>query len=163
MSFSQSKDSWLSHFGFGGRQAETQQVGLDREAGMGRRLNEDTNKNVESREIDAKSRRTHQCLSSSKLFNTTKQNPFLFTSRLHPVSQITTTESCVSKIRKAAFEDNIRREIQYELQHSPSKQISGLMQPSSTQNWLSSQGSSSGLIVKREIGVDIPIDKYPNV
>ncbi|KAK4839175.1 hypothetical protein QYF36_019809 [Acer negundo] len=40
--------------------------------------------------------------------------------------------------------------------------ISGLMQPSSTQNWLSSQGSSSGLIVKREIGVDIPIDKYPN-
>ncbi|KAI9185601.1 hypothetical protein LWI28_008676 [Acer negundo] len=70
--------------------------------------------------------------------------------------------SCVSEIRKAAFEDNIRREIQYELQHSPSKQISGLMHPSSTQNWLSSQSSSSGLIVKRAIRVDIPIDKYPN-
>ncbi|KAK4850633.1 hypothetical protein QYF36_008519 [Acer negundo] len=42
-------------------------------------------------------------------------------------------------------------------------QISDLMQPSSTQNWLSSQSSSSRLIVKREIGVDIPIDKYPNV
>ncbi|KAK4849925.1 hypothetical protein QYF36_002146 [Acer negundo] len=41
-------------------------------------------------------------------------------------------------------------------------EISGLMQPSSTQNWLSSQSSSSGLIVKRAIRVDIPIDKYPN-
>ncbi|KAI9185473.1 hypothetical protein LWI28_007648 [Acer negundo] len=70
--------------------------------------------------------RTHQSLSTSKLFNTTKQNPFLITSRLHPVSQITTTESCVSEIRKAAFEDNIRREIQYELQHSPSKQLNEL-------------------------------------
>lgn len=42
-------------------------------------------------------------------------------------------------------------------------QISGLMQPSSAQNWLSSQGSSSGLIVKRTIRVDIPVEKYPNV
>ncbi|KAJ4725429.1 KH domain-containing protein [Melia azedarach] len=41
-------------------------------------------------------------------------------------------------------------------------EISGLMQPSSAQNWLSSQGSSSGLIVKRTIRVDIPVDKYPN-
>ncbi|XP_038690574.1 KH domain-containing protein At5g56140-like [Tripterygium wilfordii] len=40
--------------------------------------------------------------------------------------------------------------------------ISGLLQPSATQNWLSSQGSSSGLIVKRTIRVDIPVDKYPN-
>ncbi|KAL5802107.1 hypothetical protein ACOSQ4_030412 [Xanthoceras sorbifolium] len=40
--------------------------------------------------------------------------------------------------------------------------ISGLMQPASTQNWLSSQSSSSGLIVKRTIRVDIPIDQYPN-
>lgn len=42
-------------------------------------------------------------------------------------------------------------------------QMSGLLQPSSAQNWLSSQGSSSGLIVKRTIRVDIPVDKYPNV
>ncbi|KAL5735553.1 hypothetical protein ACOSP7_030022 [Xanthoceras sorbifolium] len=41
-------------------------------------------------------------------------------------------------------------------------EISGLMQPASTQNWLSSQSSSSGLIVKRTIRVDIPIDQYPN-
>lgn len=42
-------------------------------------------------------------------------------------------------------------------------QISGLMQSSSAQNWLSSQSSSSGLIVKRTIRVDIPVEKYPNV
>ncbi|KAG8661460.1 hypothetical protein MANES_01G006000v8 [Manihot esculenta] len=41
-------------------------------------------------------------------------------------------------------------------------EMSGLLQPSSAQNWLSSQGSSSGLIVKRTIRVDIPVDKYPN-
>ncbi|XVF76945.1 hypothetical protein PTKIN_Ptkin14bG0000900 [Pterospermum kingtungense] len=41
-------------------------------------------------------------------------------------------------------------------------QMSGLVQPSLTQNWLSSQGSSSGLIVKRTIRVDIPINNYPN-
>ncbi|OMP06918.1 hypothetical protein COLO4_07780 [Corchorus olitorius] len=41
-------------------------------------------------------------------------------------------------------------------------QISGLVQPSSAQNWLSSQGSSSGLIVKRTIRVDIPVDNYPS-
>ncbi|KAH9652597.1 KH domain-containing protein [Citrus sinensis] len=37
-------------------------------------------------------------------------------------------------------------------------EISGLMQSSSAQNWLSSQGSSSGLIVKRTIRVDIPFN-----
>ncbi|XP_022716612.1 KH domain-containing protein At5g56140-like [Durio zibethinus] len=41
-------------------------------------------------------------------------------------------------------------------------EISGLVQPSSAQNWLSSQGSSSGLIVKRTIRVDIPVNNYPN-
>ncbi|KAJ8755027.1 hypothetical protein K2173_015539 [Erythroxylum novogranatense] len=41
-------------------------------------------------------------------------------------------------------------------------EISGLIQPTSTQNWLTSQGGSSGLIVKRTIRVDIPVDKYPN-
>ncbi|KAK6947152.1 STAR protein, homodimerization region [Dillenia turbinata] len=35
-------------------------------------------------------------------------------------------------------------------------------QPSSTQSWLGSQGSSSGLIVKRTIRIDIPIEKFPN-
>ena len=42
-------------------------------------------------------------------------------------------------------------------------QMSGMLQPLSAQNWLGSQGSSSGLIVKRTIRVDIPVDKYPNV
>lgn len=42
-------------------------------------------------------------------------------------------------------------------------QISGLVQPSSAQNWVSSQGSSSGLIVKQTMRVDIPVDQYPNV
>ncbi|KAF3453242.1 hypothetical protein FNV43_RR03682 [Rhamnella rubrinervis] len=41
-------------------------------------------------------------------------------------------------------------------------EMSGLLQPSSTQNWMSSQSSSSGLIVKRTIRVDIPVEKYPN-
>ncbi|GMJ16019.1 hypothetical protein like AT5G56140 [Hibiscus trionum] len=41
-------------------------------------------------------------------------------------------------------------------------EMSGIVQPSSAQNWLNSQGSSSGLIVKRTIRVDIPIDSYPN-
>jgi protein quaking len=40
--------------------------------------------------------------------------------------------------------------------------MSGLSQASSVQNWLGSQGSSSGLIVKRTIRVDIPVDHYPN-
>ncbi|KAL3643214.1 hypothetical protein CASFOL_014029 [Castilleja foliolosa] len=40
--------------------------------------------------------------------------------------------------------------------------MSGIMQPSSAQNWLASQGSSSGLIVKRTIRVDIPVDQYPH-
>lgn len=30
-------------------------------------------------------------------------------------------------------------------------------------NWLNSPGSSSGLIAKRTIRVDIPVDNYPNV
>ncbi|GAB4849828.1 hypothetical protein Ancab_004627 [Ancistrocladus abbreviatus] len=41
-------------------------------------------------------------------------------------------------------------------------ELSGLLHQSSPQNWLSSHGSSSGLIVKRTIRVDIPVDKYPN-
>lgn len=41
-------------------------------------------------------------------------------------------------------------------------EISSLLQPSSAQSWLGSQGSSSGLIVKRTIRVDIPVDHYPN-
>ncbi|XP_057765368.1 KH domain-containing protein At5g56140 isoform X2 [Salvia miltiorrhiza] len=41
-------------------------------------------------------------------------------------------------------------------------EMSSLMQSSSTPNWLGSQGSSSGLIVKRTIRVDIPVDQYPN-
>ncbi|KDP36322.1 hypothetical protein JCGZ_09537 [Jatropha curcas] len=41
-------------------------------------------------------------------------------------------------------------------------EMSSLLQPSSAQNWLSSQGSSSGLIVKRTIRVDIPVDTYPS-
>ncbi|XP_059441140.1 KH domain-containing protein At5g56140 isoform X2 [Corylus avellana] len=41
-------------------------------------------------------------------------------------------------------------------------EMSGLLQPSSAQNWLSSQGSSSGLIAKRTMRVDIPVEKYPN-
>ncbi|RVW50093.1 KH domain-containing protein [Vitis vinifera] len=38
--------------------------------------------------------------------------------------------------------------------------MSGL---SAAQNWLGSQGSSSGLIVKRTIRVDIPVEKFPSV
>ncbi|XP_042005359.1 KH domain-containing protein At5g56140-like isoform X3 [Salvia splendens] len=41
-------------------------------------------------------------------------------------------------------------------------EISSVMQSSSTPNWLGSQGSSSGLIVKRTIRVDIPVDQYPS-
>lgn len=41
--------------------------------------------------------------------------------------------------------------------------MSGLMQSSSAPSWLGSQGSSSGLIVKRTIRVDIPVDQFPNV
>ncbi|XP_010913284.1 KH domain-containing protein At5g56140 isoform X2 [Elaeis guineensis] len=37
----------------------------------------------------------------------------------------------------------------------------GLLQPSSAHSWLGSQGSSSNLIVKKTIRVDIPVDKYP--
>ncbi|XP_051125071.1 KH domain-containing protein At5g56140-like [Andrographis paniculata] len=43
-----------------------------------------------------------------------------------------------------------------------SAQLSNLIQPSSAQNWLSSHGSSSGLIVKRTIRIDIPVDQFPN-
>ncbi|KAI3466373.1 hypothetical protein Pfo_023036 [Paulownia fortunei] len=41
-------------------------------------------------------------------------------------------------------------------------EMPGLIQPSSVQNWLGSQGSSSGLIVKRTVRVDIPVEQYPN-
>ncbi|XP_058219076.1 KH domain-containing protein At4g26480-like isoform X1 [Rhododendron vialii] len=41
-------------------------------------------------------------------------------------------------------------------------EMSGLSQLSSAQNWLGSQGSSSGLIVKRTMRVDIPVDQFPN-
>ncbi|OAY75089.1 KH domain-containing protein At5g56140 [Ananas comosus] len=34
-------------------------------------------------------------------------------------------------------------------------------EPSSVHSWLGSQGSSSGLIVKKTIKIDIPVDKYP--
>ncbi|XP_077237502.1 KH domain-containing protein At5g56140-like isoform X2 [Tasmannia lanceolata] len=37
----------------------------------------------------------------------------------------------------------------------------GLLQPSSAHGWLGSQGSSSGLIVKKTMRVDIPVDTYP--
>ncbi|KAJ8461295.1 hypothetical protein OPV22_034221 [Ensete ventricosum] len=37
----------------------------------------------------------------------------------------------------------------------------GLIQPSSAHGWLGSQSRASGLIVKKTIRVDIPIDKYP--
>ncbi|PPR96927.1 hypothetical protein GOBAR_AA23743 [Gossypium barbadense] len=41
-------------------------------------------------------------------------------------------------------------------------EMPGLVQPSLAENWLNSQRGSSGLIVKRTIRVDIPVDKYPN-
>ncbi|XP_011000365.1 PREDICTED: KH domain-containing protein At5g56140-like [Populus euphratica] len=41
-------------------------------------------------------------------------------------------------------------------------EMSGMLQSSSAQSWLGSQGSSSCLIAKRTIRVDIPVDKYPN-
>ncbi|KAM0941676.1 putative STAR protein, homodimerization region [Dioscorea sansibarensis] len=37
----------------------------------------------------------------------------------------------------------------------------GMLQPSAAQSWLGSQGTSSGLIIKKTIRVDIPVDKYP--
>lgn len=37
----------------------------------------------------------------------------------------------------------------------------GLLQSSPAHSWLGSQGSSSGLIVKKTMRVDIPVDKYP--
>ncbi|KAJ8542790.1 hypothetical protein K7X08_005313 [Anisodus acutangulus] len=39
---------------------------------------------------------------------------------------------------------------------------SGLMHSPSTQNWLNTQSNSSGLIVKRTIRIDIPVDQYPS-
>ncbi|KAJ9562879.1 hypothetical protein OSB04_008039 [Centaurea solstitialis] len=41
-------------------------------------------------------------------------------------------------------------------------EMSALLQPSSAQSWLGSQGSSSALVVKRTIRVDIPVASYPN-
>ncbi|KAJ8532474.1 hypothetical protein K7X08_012397 [Anisodus acutangulus] len=40
---------------------------------------------------------------------------------------------------------------------------SGLMHSPSTQNWLNTQSNSSGLIVKRTIRIDIPVDQYPSL
>lgn len=42
-------------------------------------------------------------------------------------------------------------------------QSSGLIEPLSNQNWRSSQSSSSGLIVRRTIRIDIPVDLFPSV
>nr|GMD51268.1 KH domain-containing protein At5g56140 isoform X2 [Ipomoea batatas] len=39
---------------------------------------------------------------------------------------------------------------------------SGLTEPLSSQNWRSSQSSSSGLIVRRTIRIDIPVDLFPS-
>ncbi|KAF3622397.1 KH domain-containing protein [Capsicum annuum] len=41
-------------------------------------------------------------------------------------------------------------------------EISGLMHSPSTQNWLNTQSNSSGLIVKRTLRIDIPVDQYPS-
>nr|XP_043622172.1 KH domain-containing protein At5g56140 [Erigeron canadensis] len=41
-------------------------------------------------------------------------------------------------------------------------EMSALLQPSSAQSWIGSQGSSSGLVVKKTIRVDIPVASYPN-
>ncbi|KAL3508312.1 hypothetical protein ACH5RR_027713 [Cinchona calisaya] len=41
-------------------------------------------------------------------------------------------------------------------------EMSGLMQPSSSQNWLGSQPSSTAGLVKRTIRVDIPVEQHPN-
>ncbi|URD72080.1 KH domain-containing protein [Musa troglodytarum] len=38
----------------------------------------------------------------------------------------------------------------------------GILQPSSGNGWVGPQGNSSGLVVKRTIRVDIPVDQYPN-
>ncbi|XP_004244007.1 KH domain-containing protein At5g56140 isoform X3 [Solanum lycopersicum] len=42
-------------------------------------------------------------------------------------------------------------------------EISGLMHSPSTQNWLNTQSNSSGLIVKRTLRIDIPVDQYPSL
>ncbi|CAA0841141.1 KH domain-containing protein [Striga hermonthica] len=41
-------------------------------------------------------------------------------------------------------------------------EVTSLMQPSSTNNWLGSHGSPSGLIVKRLVRIDVPVEQYPN-
>ncbi|VFQ82479.1 unnamed protein product [Cuscuta campestris] len=42
-------------------------------------------------------------------------------------------------------------------------EMPGLLQSTSPQNWLSGRSSSpSGLIVKRTIRIDIPVERYPN-
>ncbi|KAL3614847.1 hypothetical protein CASFOL_040508 [Castilleja foliolosa] len=38
----------------------------------------------------------------------------------------------------------------------------GLIHPSSTHNWIGSHGGSSGLVVKRLVRIDVPVDQYPN-
>ncbi|XP_019196423.1 PREDICTED: KH domain-containing protein At5g56140-like isoform X3 [Ipomoea nil] len=43
-----------------------------------------------------------------------------------------------------------------------SEKMSGLVQTTSSQNWLGGQSSSSGHIVKRSIRIDIPLEQYPS-
>ncbi|KAK4781502.1 hypothetical protein SAY86_015604 [Trapa natans] len=41
-------------------------------------------------------------------------------------------------------------------------QFPSLVPPSSAQSWPSPPGSSSGIIVKKNVRLDVPVDKYPN-
>ncbi|KAK4751558.1 hypothetical protein SAY87_005040 [Trapa incisa] len=41
-------------------------------------------------------------------------------------------------------------------------QFPSLVPPSSAQSWPSPSGSSSGIIVKKNVRLDVPVDKYPN-
>ncbi|OMO83855.1 hypothetical protein CCACVL1_11148 [Corchorus capsularis] len=60
------------------------------------------------------------------------------------------------------FQSELALRFSYDRQSEANIKKFCLVQPSSAQNWLSSQGSSSGLIVKRTIRVDIPVDNYPS-
>ncbi|XP_015082498.1 KH domain-containing protein At5g56140 isoform X1 [Solanum pennellii] len=52
---------------------------------------------------------------------------------------------------------------QSEVGEANNNKISGLMHSPSTQNWLNTQSNSSGLIVKRTLRIDIPVDQYPSL
>ncbi|KAK4743963.1 hypothetical protein SAY87_010275 [Trapa incisa] len=41
-------------------------------------------------------------------------------------------------------------------------ELPSLIPPSSAHNWVGPQESSSGIIVKKKVRLDIPVDKYPN-